>query len=76
MMLALPLMALVVVFCLAIRLCHQQAQRIVTLETTLQLQLYAQHLAGLADVRPDRLREARLAADDAAQAVLAGQQVL
>ena len=75
-MFALPVLALVVCFCLVVVMCHRQAARIVDLETALQLQVYAQHLGQQPDVHWESLRDARRTADEAARAALAKQEVL
>jgi hypothetical protein len=76
MMFALPVLALVVCFCLVVVTCHAQALRIVELETALQLQVYSQRLEQRRNAPPESLREAREAAEEAARVALEKQKVL
>lgn len=76
MMLALPILALVVCFCLVVVTCHRQHARIVELETALALQVHAHLLGQKCEVCSKSLAEARRMADEAAEAALRTQEVL
>ena len=76
MIFVLPVLALVVCFCLVVMTCHRQHDRIVELETALQLQVLVQELGKDSNVCVESLSEARRTADEAAKAALETQEVL